>query len=208
VWPAPTAVAALHDRCDEVRAQHDGYQQARQQATTKRAELEPVLSAARAAWQPYADRIDAITGDLNQNLRPAMWAANRHAMHARFGHRHATRRHATDAAQAVADAERRIAAIHTDGATLKERLDALTARAADLSDRARPYGSVDILDRYTRRDLQEAQRLLDALTNWEHWASGRTLAASDLVDSVAALADAARDAPHHSPGQTELTQDR
>ena len=163
------------------------------------------MAAARAAWRPYAERIDAIDRHLEQKLLPAMWSANRDAMHARFGHRHATQRRADHATEAVADARTRIAAIEREGSAVKERLDTLTARAEDLSERAAGRGTLAVLDLYDRHTLQHTERLLDALTTWERWANGRPVPANDLAGSVETLVDAAHDAPHTSRHGNALT---
>ena len=135
-----------------------------------------------------------------------MWAANRDAMHARFGQRHATRRRAAHATDAVADARTRIAAIHAEGSAIKERLDSLTARAEDLNERAAGRGPLALLDRYDRQNLQHTERLLEALTTWERWANGRAVPANDLAASIQTLADAANHASHTSHDGTGLAR--
>ena len=77
----------------------------RADAAAELAELQPDLAAARAAWQPYAERIAAIEDELRTDLRPAMWKANHDATHAGFGHRHSASRRANDATERVDDAE-------------------------------------------------------------------------------------------------------
>ena len=73
----------------------------RAEAAAELAELQPALAAARAAWQPYAERIAAIEDELRTELRPAMWKANHDATHAGFGHRHSASRRANDATERV-----------------------------------------------------------------------------------------------------------
>ena len=73
----------------------------RADAAAELAELQPDLAAARAAWQPYAERIAAIEDELRTDLRPAMWKANHDATHAGFGHRHSASRRANDATERV-----------------------------------------------------------------------------------------------------------
>jgi len=79
----PGAVAALRERRDELRDRHDRYEHGRRQAAAELVGLQPALAAARSDWRPYAERIDTIHRDLEHNLKPAMWAANREAMHVR-----------------------------------------------------------------------------------------------------------------------------
>ena len=64
----PDAVAALRERRDELQDRHDSYEHGRRQAAAELAGLQPALAAARAAWRPYAERIDAIDRDLEQKL--------------------------------------------------------------------------------------------------------------------------------------------
>ena len=51
----------------------------RTEAAAELADLQPALSTARAAWQPYANRINEIEHELATVLRPAMWQANHDA---------------------------------------------------------------------------------------------------------------------------------
>ena len=91
----------------------------------------------RVAALPHAPSPRSRTSSRSE-LRPAMWQANHDAMHAGFGHHHATARRAKAANGRVDDAEARIAAIHADGADIKQRLDALEAQAWNLADLAHP----------------------------------------------------------------------
>ena len=88
----------------------------RTEAAAELADLQPALDAARAAWQPYADRINEIEHELATVLRPAMWQANHDAYRAGFGQRHGAARRAKIATWHVDDAQDRIAAIRADGA--------------------------------------------------------------------------------------------
>jgi hypothetical protein len=136
-----------------------------------------------------------------------MWAANREAMHAHFGQRHATHRRAAHATEAVADARTTIAAIHAEGSATEERLNSLTAWAEDLSERASGRGPLALLDSYDRQNMQHIERLVEALSTWERWANGRAVPANDVAASIDTLADAANHAPqtsHHGSGLTRM----
>jgi hypothetical protein len=113
-------------------------------------------NAARAAWQPYAERIAAIEDELRTDLRPAMWKAT----HAGFGHRHVASRRANDATERVEHAEARIASIHTDGTDVKERLDVLEAEARNLHYLAHPTPAGYGLEQFHREQLNRMEPLL------------------------------------------------
>ena len=67
-----------------------------------------------------------------------MWKANSDALHAGFGHHHASRREAKTATGRVAGAEARIVAIHADGADIRQLLDRIEAVAVNLAEPEAP----------------------------------------------------------------------
>jgi conjugative relaxase-like TrwC/TraI family protein len=160
-------------------------------AAAELAELQPHLAEARAAWQPYANRIAEIDDELRINLRPAMWKATHDATHAGFGHRHSTERRAKEAAQQVDDAQTRIASIRADGAKVERHLDSLGADARKLDDLAYPSPAGYGLEQFQRDQLDQTSRLLDAVDNWTTWAHGRPIPTADLAAAVSTLTDAA-----------------
>jgi conjugative relaxase-like TrwC/TraI family protein len=166
----------------------------RADAAAELAELQPDLAAARAAWQPYADRIAEIEDQLRIELRPAMWNANHDAMHPGFGHRHRASRLATSAAERVEVATNRIAAIRADGAEVEQRLDTLDADARNLHDLAHPSPAGYGLEQFNRDQLDQIEPLLDAVGIWTSWAHGRPVPTVDLAAAASTLTDAARQA--------------
>ena len=164
----------------------------RAEAAVELADLQPALVAARAAWQPYGTAIAKIDDELRRALRPAMWKANSDAMHAGFGHHHATARRAKAANGRVADAEGRVAAIHAGAADVKQRLDAVEAQAWNLHDRAHPSAAGFGLEDLDRGQLHEIDRMLDALDVWTTWARGHPVAVTDLTNAAQIFAASAR----------------
>ena len=99
-------------------------------------ELQPLLDAARKAWEPYARPVRDLAQRLDSELRPAMWEANRQARAAGLGHRHTTQRHATQAAEAVNNAEAAIASIRS--AAHHTRKTSIASRSTPASFKPRP----------------------------------------------------------------------
>ena len=87
---------------------------------------------------PTPDRSATSSASWTTELRPAMWSANHDAREAGFGHRRHAERIAADARAAVEQAQAAIAAIHADGAPVKQHLDQLQRHAAELRGRAEP----------------------------------------------------------------------
>ena len=193
-WVAPWRTQ-LEQQRDDLTSYLAHRAERRAEAATELAALQPDLAAARAAWQPYAERIAAIEDELRTDLRPAMWKANHDATHAGFGHRHSASRRANDATERVEHAEARIASIHTDGADVKQRLDALEAEARNLHDLAHPSPAGYGLEQFHREQLDRIEPLLDAVDIWTTWAHGRPVPTADLATAVSTLTDAARRAP-------------
>ena len=124
-----------------------------------------------------------------------MWKANHDAIHAGFGHRHRAGRRARTANGRVADAEARIAAIHADGADIKQQLDTLEAEARRLADFANPASGHLGLDQLEHAELHWLCQLIDAVDTWTTWAAGRPVATDELAEAVSLLHDTARHAP-------------
>jgi hypothetical protein len=103
-WVGPSR-AGLEQQREKVVDYLDDRARRRADAAVELADLQPTLGAARAAWQPYRDAIGEIEDGLRSGLRPAMWKASMHAVHAGFGHHHATARRAKAANDRVAEAE-------------------------------------------------------------------------------------------------------
>src|SRR5439155_20523046 len=141
-------------------------------------ELQPTLHAARAAWQPHADRIAAIEHQLHTELRPALWRANSEAMHAGFGHRHATSRRAQEATSRVDKTQARIAEIRADGAGIKDVLDGLEHQARHLADVANATFNSS-LNQLDQLELDGIDRVVASLDTWTAWAHGRPVASTN-----------------------------
>jgi conjugative relaxase-like TrwC/TraI family protein len=165
------------------------------EATVELADLQPALAAARAAWEPYADRMNAIEHELDTVLRPAMWQANHDARSAGFGHRRGAARRAKIATWRVDAAQQHIAAIHADSAQMKQPLDALQAEARRLAELASPHAGRFGIDQLARDQLHAVDRMVEAIDTWTTWANGRPVATAELADAVSVLHDVARHAP-------------
>jgi hypothetical protein len=167
----------------------------RARAGAELADLQPAVAAARAAWEPYRQAIAVIEDELRRELRPAMWKANHDAMRASFGHHHGAARRARTANERVDEADARIAAIHADGARIKQGLDALQTEATNLADLAHPSPGGFGLEELNREHVHQIDRLLSAVNVWTAWADGRSLGTTQLAEAVAILTEAARQAP-------------
>jgi conjugative relaxase-like TrwC/TraI family protein len=195
----PEWLAGYRDQLEERR--HDltaGLTQRARRRTEAAAELaglQPALAAAREAWQPHAERIDAIDDELRTVLGPAMWQANHDARHAGFGHRHSTARQAKTATRLADDAQDRLSAIRADTTHISEPLDALEAEGRRLADLARPQPGHLSLDQFDRDQIHSIDQLVEAVDTWTTWANGRAVATTELADSVSLLHDVARHAP-------------
>jgi conjugative relaxase-like TrwC/TraI family protein len=198
----------LEQRRDDLTAGLTARALRRTEAAAELAELQPALDAAQAAWQPNADRIDAIEHELRTVLRPAMWQANRDARQAGFGHRHGAARRAKIATRRVDDAQQRIAAIHTESAGVKEHLDAVETEARELAELVSPNTGHFTVDQLDRDQLHALDQIVEAVDTWTTWASGRPVPTAELADAVSLLHDVAR---HASPLPTrpdEIDQTR
>ena len=185
----------LEQRGDDLTAGLTVRAQRRAEAAGELADLQPALDAARAAWKPYADRINEIEHELATVLRPAMWQANHAARQAGFGHRHGAARRAKIATWRVDDAQARIAAIHADGAHVKEPLDAVEAEARRLAELASPHTGHFGIDQLDRDQLHALDQTAEAIDAWTTWASGRPVPLAELADAVSLLHDVALHAP-------------
>ena len=105
------AVAALRERRDELRDRHDSYEHDAGRPPPNSPGCGRPWPPPGPTGGPTPSASTPSTETSNTTCKPAMWAANRDAMHARFGQRHATHRRAAHATDAVADARTRIAAI-------------------------------------------------------------------------------------------------
>jgi len=92
-----------------------------------------------------------------------MWKANNEAVYAGSGHHHTTARRAEAATARVADIEARIADIHTNAANVKQRLEALEAKAGNLTEYAHPSPAAVRLDDLDRHQLSHLDELLNAV---------------------------------------------
>ncbi len=193
-WVAPFRTL-LEEQRDDLTSYLAHRAERRVEAAAELAALQPGLAAARAAWQPSAERIAAIEDALRADLRPAMWKANHDAAHAGFGRRHSASRRATDATERVEQAEARIASIHTDGAEVKQRLDVLEAETRNFHDLAHPSPAGYGLEQFHRDQLDRIEPLLDAVDIWTTWAHGQPVPTAALATAVSTLTNAADRAP-------------
>ena len=207
-WVGPWR-AQLEQRREDLVDYRDDRARRRAEAAAELADLQPTLAAARAAWQPYGNAIGEIDDELRSELRPARWKANHDAMHAGFGHHHATARRAKAANDRVADAETRIAAIHAGAADVKQRLDAVEAQAWNLHDFAHPSPAGVRPRRPAPRTAPRRSTSCWTLsTCGPAWASGHPVAVADLTNAAEVFADSARRTPVLSgnPGDVDPSQ--
>jgi conjugative relaxase-like TrwC/TraI family protein len=185
----------LEQRRDDLTAGLTERARRRADAAAELADLQPPLSAARAAWQPYADRIAAIEDELATVLRPDVWQAHHDARTAGFGHRHGAARRAKITTWRVHDAQDRIAAIHADGAHIKEPLDIVEAEARRLAELAKPPPDHLGIDQLDHAELHRLRQQIDAVDTWTTWANGRPVPTEVLANAVSLLHDVVRHAP-------------
>jgi hypothetical protein len=206
-WVGPWR-AQLEQRRHDLVGDHADRAERRAEAAAGLAALHPSLAAARAAWKPYGHAVADVEHDLRSELRPAMWKANSDARHPGFGHHHASRRRAKTATGRVADAETRVAAIHADGADVRQQLDRIEADAANLADLAHPTPAAAWLEQLNRDQLDHIDGMLDALAVWTRWAHGRPISVTKLDHAAGILAHAARDAPQFARSPSEIDRGR
>jgi conjugative relaxase-like TrwC/TraI family protein len=185
----------LEQRRDDLTAGLTERAQRRTEAAAELADLQPALDATRAAWQPYAERIEAIEHELRTVLRPAMWQANHDARTAGLGHRHGAARRAKIATWRVDDAQHRIAAIHAEGAHVKEPLDAVEAEERRLAELTSPHTGHFGIDQLDRDQLHALDQTARAIDTWTTWANGRPVPTVELAEAVSLLHDVALHAP-------------
>jgi conjugative relaxase-like TrwC/TraI family protein len=165
--------------------------------------IQPAIEAAREAWELYARPIRDLERQLDSELRPAMWSADRDARQAGFGHRRHTERAAADAREAVEQAQAAIAAIHTDGAPVKDDLDRLQRHAATLRTGAEPIHGVDTLD---HNQIRQLDQILDAADTYTGWLEGRPTPSARLALAVDTLTATATSAPAFARHAGEIDQ--
>jgi hypothetical protein len=166
-------------------------------------DLQPALTAARQAWEPYARPIDRLQRQLDSVLRPDLWHANHAARTPGLGHRRSAQRDAIDAVDAVKAAEAAIAGIHAKGAPQKHQLDQLLIREAEL--RALTTGP-DRLDAHLRQQIAELDQILDATDTYTAWLDGRPTSSARLAHAVETLMTVARHAPAFARHPNEIDQ--
>jgi hypothetical protein len=142
---------------------------------------------------------------LETELRPAMWRANHGARQAGFGHRRHAERAAADARAAVEQTQAAIAAIHADGAPVKDRLGQLQRNAAELRRRAEPIAGLDTLD---HNQIRQLDQVLDATDTYIGWLEGRPTPTARLAHAVGTLTVVGRSAPAFptDPGEVDQAQ--
>jgi hypothetical protein len=185
----------LEQRRDDLTAGLTERAHRRVEAAAELADLQPTLDAARAAWQPYADRINEIEHELATVLRPAMWHANHDARTASFGRRHGAARRAKIATWRVDNAQHDIAVIGADCAHIEEPLDAVEAAARRLAELIRPHTGHFGIDQLDRDHVHALDQTAEAIDTWTTWVNGRPVPTMELADAVSLLHDVARHAP-------------
>ena len=104
---------------------------------------------------------------------------------------------------AVEQAEAAIAAIHADGAPVKQHLDRLQTRAAELRGRTEPSRRLDHLDRNRSAELDQ---ILDAADTYTDWLEGRPTPTARLAHAVEHPAQVASTLPRSPSTQTPSTR--
>ena len=194
----------LHDQRQLLVDGIDLRQEQRASALRELRDLQPVLDAARRAWEPYAQPIRHLEVQLQTQLRPAAGQADRDARKAGLTRRRGAQSHAADAAEAVHRAEAQVAAIHTRGAPIKEHLDTLEQRAAALQAQVEPS---DGIDTYHRHEIIQLDQILDAADIYTSWLEGQPTPPARVTHAITTLSGVARHAPFFAqPGQPDRTQ--
>jgi hypothetical protein len=201
-WVEPWRQQAHDQRQALVDGLHHRAQR-RADAVEKFQALQPALNAAHEAWEPYARPIRDLEHQLDTELRPAMWDANHNAHQAGFGHRRHTQRAAVYAQAALDQAQAAIAAIHADGAPVKDRLDQLQRHASELRRRAEP---IETLDSFDRNQIRQLDQVLDATDTYTGWLQGRPTPTARLARAVDTLTAVARSAPAFADRAGEVDQ--
>jgi hypothetical protein len=203
-WVEPW-VGQLHDRRQCLVDGLHEREQRRADASEELRVLQPAIEVARETWEPYARPIRGLEDQLETELRPAMWSANRDASQAGLGHRRHAQQVAADAREAVEQAQAAIDTIQANGAPIKEHLDQLHGRAATLRTRAEPFEGLDTLDRHQIRQLDQT---LDALDTFTGWLDGRPTPTARLAHAMETLTGVARSAPAFArhPGEPDRSQ--
>ena len=198
----------LVERRNDLHGQLDQAAEGRRRAGLDLAALQPDLEAARAAWAPYAAQIAELGEQLDQSLKPALWAAGRDAEHAGVGRRRAARHRLADAHQTVNDAE-------ADDPSHRghRRAGEASSRRADPPSPEPPRsrharGPGTYLDNLNRHDLSGVQGLIDDLETWHTWADGNRVAPSDLSAATATVSEAARHARLLPTGRDDMDHSR
>jgi hypothetical protein len=200
-WFEPTR-RRLVERRDDLRAQLDQAADRRRRARLELVALQPDLEAARAAWAPYAARIEEIDEQLRERLKPALWDAAHDERHAGIGRRRVARHRLADARRVVHHAEATVRGVETEGEPVKRHLDQVTARARDLRSASDPDRPSTYLDNLNRLEITGVQCLLDAMGTWQQWVEGHPVSPSALTAAVETITDASRD-PRLLAGQLD-----
>ena len=203
-WVGPWR-AGLEQQRENVVDYLDDRARRRAEAAAELADLQPPLGrrpGRLAALRRRHRRDRRRTADASYG--PPCGRPTSDAVHAGFGHHHATARRAKAANDRVADAEARIAAIYAGAADVKQRLDEVEAQAWNLHDLAHPSPAGFGLEDLHREQLHEIDQLLDAFDVWTAWATAHPVAVADLTNAAEVFADSARRAPAWSgnPGES------
>ena len=157
--------------------------------STDSSEAEVQLAIAQRAFEPYRPSLDAAHDDV-RSAQEAVWAANNQAMRAKGFKKRGLLREATKAASTLDDARAKQADVEAVAAPAKNRV-------------AEAKGSVHQIQNTIRSTQRQMDRVghedrilwlgdLDAaLDTWERWASGRSVADTDVIDAARCLREAA-----------------
>jgi hypothetical protein len=147
------------------------------------------LEIAERAFEPYRPSLDAAHDDV-QSTQEAVWAANNAAMRAKGFKKRGLLRDATKASTSLDNARANQVDVEAVAAPAKNRVAEARRSVHQIQNTIR--SAQRQMDRYGHEDRILWLGDLDAsLDIWERWASGRSVADTDIVNAARCLREAA-----------------
>ncbi len=152
-------------------------------------EAEVQLEIAQRAFEPYRPSLDAALDDV-RSAQEAVWAANNQAMRVKGFKKRGLLREATKSASTLDDARAKQADVEAVAAPAKNRVEEAKGSVHQIQNTIR--STQRQMDRVGYEDRILWLGDLDAaLDTWERWASGRSVADTDVIDAARCLREAA-----------------
>ena len=165
------------------------------------AEIE--LEKAQKAYKPYRPSLDAAHNNV-RTAQEAVWASNNQAMRAKGLKKRGLLRQATQATPTLDEARTQQADVEAVAAPAKNRVAEAAGSVHQIQNTIRS------MQRLMERDSHEDRILwlsdLDtSLDTWERWASGKSVADTDVIDAAQCLREAATTSPAQEWGYLAAT---